>query len=351
MKLHETQLKFDSGSRDFPSESLSPILQSFWAVNQDRLEIHASRPTSVHYPAITQITPDHISEFLSASPGWSLLRDGRWSFDNFPFSTDSLVHICNTYLSDGRPWFFCEIDALRFTYTKLASEISLLNERFAYVRSRIERKLRKFEYYNTIQIMDDLKGSEITEIPVFEIPSALSHALGVLLERTKSIFRMRSAPFEIGPINEWIESRSEALVAQMRMPFGQRSAFTWTTSILQARLGQTEEPLEPFSIAELLFSDSNGEIAPMPFASCAVELPDGSQDAFVRGSLKTFVARQLLGAGYVSASDPVLDVLSDVMENEVRKLARTAATVRQGTGENPVDCFLHALQLGGFDCE
>jgi hypothetical protein len=45
-----------------------------------------------------------------------------------------------------------------------------------------------------------------------------------------------------------------------------------------------------------------------------VELPDGSNAAFLRGVMRTFVAKFLMDAGCVSASETVIDVLSDVME-------------------------------------
>jgi hypothetical protein len=151
---------------------------------------------------------------------------------------------------------------------------------------------------------------------------------------------------EIGPMNEMIRSRSEALVQQMRLPLQQRSAFVLTPQVLQARMGlNPEAPFAPLSIAELLFSNANGEPAPMPFASCQVELPATSSLPYCRAVFRKFAARILLEVGFSSTSDSVLDILADVVHEEVRRIAQTALLIQQGTEWNAAQCLTHALTI------
>jgi hypothetical protein len=135
----------------------------------------------------------------------------------------------------------------------------------------------------------------------------------------------------------------------MVLPLQQRSAFVLTPNVLQARAGQSPEvSFEPFSMAELLFSNSNGEAAPMPFASCVAELPASSQLPFCRSAFRRFVARQLATYGFKSASEPVLDILADVMNDEVRKIAHAAMAIKQGTDAQCRACLVHALEVFGY---
>jgi hypothetical protein len=182
------------------------------------------------------------------------------------------------------------------------------------------------------------------------VPEDVTEALSALVRKGKAVYDLPPEPPEIGPINDWIRTRSDALVRQMSLPLQQRSAFVLTPQVLQARMGQpVDAPFEPFSIAELLFSNSSGEVAPMPFASCRVELPFASPVAYCRAVFRRFVARQLLALGYVEASDPVLDILADVVAHELKKVAQTAATIQQGAAVDQARCLAHALGACGYD--
>jgi hypothetical protein len=283
-------------------------------------------------------------------PGWAELSDTEWSFGDCVFSVDSLVNMCNAYLAKGKPWFFCEVEPLRLAYSQFSGQIERSVVRLAYLRTRIQDRLRSFGYASSEQMREDVKAIGLDQIPEFSISEELSQTLNALMKNSTSAYKQPPRPIEIGPINEWIETRSEALAAQMNLPLQQRSAFILTPSILQARMGQpTEGAFEPFSIAELLFSDSNGEPAPMPFSSCKAELPASSPLGFCRSVFRRFTARQLVVAGYESASDHVLDILADVVGNEVKRIAQTAVTIQQGTTSRPNDCLVHALEVCGYD--
>jgi hypothetical protein len=354
LKLHGAELKSDTASRDFPRESLSPILQSFWASHRELLAIkensQSKRPCSINSPAITQVTPDHVCSILSESEGWLRASESEWTFGAFVFSIDSLVNVCEAYISKGRPWFFCEIETVRSAYSACWAHAESIESRTLYLREKIKHKLLNFGYASSIQIAEDFREVGLDPAPDPGIPVELAQSLGNLVNQSKTIFRMPPRPLEIGLINDWIESRAEALVAQMNLPLQQRCAFLLTPAILQARMGQTSEnPFEPFSLAELLFSDSNGEVAPMPFASARAELPATSPVVYCRSVLRRFVGRQLVGFGFQAASEPVMDILADVMGNEVKRIAQTAVAIQKGTGAASGDCLVHALDVCGYE--
>jgi hypothetical protein len=87
----------------------------------------------------------------------------------------------------------------------------------------------------------------------------------------------------------------------------------------------------------------------MPFSSCSVELPIASPIAYCRSVFRRFVARRLLVFGYESASDPVLDVLADVVQNEIRQIGQAAAVIKSGTAAPEENCLAQALEASGYD--
>jgi hypothetical protein len=347
MRIHACQARLETTSKDFPAETLSPVLELFWAAN---LLSQNKTPTTINARAITQVYPEHICKFLTELGHWEQVSESEWRFGEVIFSMNSLVLMCDTFLSNGRTWIFCDIPDLRISYFIFAEQIRSLGDQFAYLKARTLNKLRCFGYFSSDQMLDDIKDAGTLEIPRFEMPSEVSAALSALMKKSMTVWSLPPKSPEIGPINDWVRTRSEALVIQMALPLQQRSAFILTPQVLQARMGQNPEaPFEPFSITELLFSNSDGEAAPMPYSSCKVELPSGSPIKYCRSVFRRFVARQLLAFGYEVASDPVLDILADVVGNEVKKIAQTAVTIQQGTQAEPELCLVHALEVCGYD--
>jgi hypothetical protein len=217
-------------------------------------------------------------------------------------------------------------------------------------RERILARLRAFGYSSSTQMQEAVGEADELNLPQFELPPAVVGALSALVTRSKSVFRQPPRAPEIGPVNDWIRSRSQALVRQMALPLNQRSAFVLTPRALRARMGRSPAAaFEPFSIAELLFSDSNGEVAPMPFASCGVDLTAESPSTYCIAVFRRFAAQRLLTFGYEAASDVVLDILADVVRQEVKRIARSALVIHQGTQAETGLALRRALEVSGYD--
>jgi hypothetical protein len=342
-KLHAIQLKIPSTNKDFPSETMSPILQDFWAANAMN---QGTTPTTVNSRAFSQVHPELIEEILIAKKIGSQVDPAHWSICGIVFSTSLLADLADCFVCSGRPWLFCEVDSLRMAYAAFANRLVALERESRHVSPHLSSKLLNFGYHSVIEMNADCPGP--TDLPEFSVLKQLTDALSTLCHESRQVFST-TKPLEIGPISDWVASRSEWLIGQMSLPLQQRSAFVLTPNVLQARSGQTPDvTFEPFSVAELLFSNSNGEAAPMPFAGCVAELPSSSQLPFCRSAFRRFVARQLSVYGFKSASDPVLDILADIMDDEVKKIAHAAIAIRQGTNAPCRACLVHALEIFGY---
>ena len=347
MKLHNIELRFDVRADEFCEETLSPILESFWAAQVASKNI---TPETVNPRAITEVSRDLVEGYLSQAGGWTKEDDNHVRFEGQVFDLDALACMCDCAISDGRAFLFCEIPELRAAYSVFGREVEKLDAKYHFTKSQITRKLRKLAYRSTEEMIGDLKGLQCGEIPRFEISEEMHKALLALLDAAGEVFRAPPKGPEIGPVNEWIESRAEALVQQMSLPLQQRNAFVLTPEILQARTGMTDDAkFEPLSLAELLFSNSKGEAHPMPFANCRAELPAVSPIVYCRAVVRRFVASCLLKTGYTTASDPVLDILTDVIEREIKRVSQTACVIRQSSGQDDRTCLEHALKTCNYD--
>lgn len=347
MKLHALELRFDVQTDEFSQETLSPVLESFWAAH---LGSKGLVPETINPRAITSVSRDFIEDLLSQTSGWSKEGDNQAKFENRIFNIDALTLMCDCALSDGRSYLFCDIPELRAAYSALAKVAEHLDPKYHYTQSQISRKLRRLGYSNTDSMIRDMKGLECPELPQFEISETLQTALIAILDSAKDVYLSPGKGPEIGPVNSWIETRAEALVQQMSLPLQQRNAFIITPEVLQARSGMSEEAkFEPLSLVELLFSDSTGEAHPMPFANRRVELPVVSPLTSCRAVVRRFVAMVLLKTGYTTASDPVLDILTEVVEREIKRVSQTAVVIRKSSGQDDRTCLEHALKTCNYD--
>jgi hypothetical protein len=347
LRLHFCQAKIDTTNKDFPAETLSPVLESFWAAN---LQSQGMTPSTINSRAITQIYPEHVRLFVKDIPTWREISENQFGVGDYVFPIECMISMCDAFVSNGRTWIFCSIPELRIASWVFGEQVRALPDSFRYLRDRVLSRLRMFAYNSSAQMQEDAREAGLIEVPPFEIPREVADALSALMKKSRGVFKLPTRTPEVGPINDWIRSRSDALVRQMALPLQQRAAFVLTPQVLQARMGQNPEaPFEPFSMAELLFSNSNGETAPMPFASCKVELPSSSPVAYCRAVFRRFAARMLLESGYEAASDTVLDILADVLQNEAKKIAQTAVVIQQGTQAEVSHCITRAIEVCGYD--
>ncbi|KAK8863579.1 hypothetical protein M9Y10_011265 [Tritrichomonas musculus] len=393
MHLHSIDIEIPTTSKDFPRDFISPTIQSFWASN---IISQGKSPTIINSRSISRIYSSGLRNLLKQGACWSLEEDSQrvnWEKDaNINFDIDLLCNICNSYMSNGLPWLFLEISELRSAYNQVYQFLSTINDRHLFYKVRkIEDKLKNLAYSSSEEIKQELGEMLPDEIAEFNVPSELINDIRTLMYISRdSIMKQAIDPIgqsnrnsdtnennasdsdmniqtkglgpcppSMPPIDEWTRTRTEALVNQMTLPLQQRNSFQMTPSIFSARMGQSfsngdnknDSPFEPLSLSELLFSDASGNVAPMPYISCKVELPSQSYTAFCKSSLKRFVARKMLKNGYESTSDTCLEILVDMLSNELKKIAQNAREISKCSKDNKDDAEIinDSLKVCGYD--
>lgn len=323
--LHGLDASVPCTDRDFPPDSIDPIFQDFYG----QISHHE---TSVTPFSFTKIYPQHINEILSSISGWSKNDNDQWCVDETVFDMSSLCYICEASYYDSKPWLFVPDQKIRASYI----EFDLIFERFensSSNSSEIAKKLRTFAYTSSEDFINDVKAvspnTQTQKISSFESTSNICPCLNQLIvEALNVIPNIETCPEYSN--DEWIVTRSHALNEQASLPFAQRKAFVLTPQMLQARNAQLDDqPFEPCSLAELIFSSSRGDTMPLPYTNCKAELPSGSPFPFCRSVFRKFVARQLMHRGYQYANESCIDILTDFVINHVKTLATTANTIRQ----------------------
>lgn len=394
MHLHSLDIEIPTDSKDFPKDFITPTIQSFWASN---CISQGKSPTTINSRSISRIYPSGLRHLLKEDECWSIEEDSQravWEKDaNFNFDIDLLCNVCNSFISNGLPWLFLEIEDLRSTYNQIYQYLCSIDDRnLMFKVNSVENKLKALSFSSTEEIRDELGEMQPEfEIIEFQIPPELIDGVKTLMLRSKECIMEQKidqtrqpyndnnndvfandnemnvqrkgldpCPPTIPPIDEWTRTRTDALVSQMTLPLQQRSAFQMTPSIFSARMGQvfssngdkSESPFEPLSLSELLFSDASGNVAPMPYLSCKVELPSKSYTLFCKSALKRFVARKMLKNGYESTSDSCLEILVDMLTNELKKIAQNSSRISKCANQNEVndeDILFQALELCGYD--
>lgn len=391
MHLHSLDIEIPTTSKDFPKEFISPTIQTFWASN---CISQGKSPTTINSRSITRIYSSGLRYLLQEDENWSIEEDSQraiWEKDkSFNFDISLLGNVCNSFISNGLSWLFLELSDLRLTYNKIYQHLSSIEDRNLFYRViQIENKLKTLSFNSTEEIREALGDlNPEFEITEFQVPPELLDDIRALMQHSKectmeqNIDMQRQSlsesnsdeseanaqkknlgfcPPSLPAIDEWTRTRTEALVTQMSYPLQQRSAFQMTPSIFSARMGQVynnssdgknNSPFEPLSLSELLFSDSSGNVAPMPYSSCKVELPSQSYTLFCKSALKRFIARKMIKNGYESTSDACLDILVDMLTNELKKIAQNSSRISKCVNKDEVDdkdILLRALELGGYD--
>lgn len=394
MHLHSIDIEIPTSSKDFPKDFISPSIQTFWASN---CISQGKSPTTINNRSISRVYSSGLRYLLKENECWSIEEDSQraiWEKDTaFNFDVSLLCNVCNSFISNGLPWLFLEISDLRSTYNQIYQYLTTIEDRNILYRVKpIENKLKSLSFASTDEIKEALGDLQPEfEIVEFQVPPELLDDLRTLMHLSKECTmeqkidfhrqslsesnndgftnendaslqkkNLGSCPPAMPPIDEWTRTRTEALVSQMSLPLQQRNAFQMTPSIFSARMGQicsnedgkNDSPFEPLSLSELLFSDSNGNVAPMPYLSCKVELPSQSYTLFCKSALKRFVARKMLKNGYESTSDACLEILVDMLTNELKKIAQNSSRISKYKNKDEVDdkdILLPALELCGYD--
>ena len=363
MPLHSVEAEIAVTNRDFPESFVSPIFQSFYISN---CVSQGTEPTTVNSRAVSQVFVGQMKDLLSDNKNWSFDENESVAYwkknkDN-GFSLENLCNMCNSFVSEGLPWLFFNDSQLRAAYNQLYIFLFSVDKKYIYRVKMIKNKLMNMQYFSTDQIKKENKdisekfqifqdGETSQEHLIkFNVDSELMKEINDLFHRALELIQNTQIPPEIPPIDEWTRTRSEALVNQMLLPLQNRSAFSLTPQIFQARIGMnSDNAFEPLSLSELLFSDPNGDAATMPFYNCHAELPSQSYMPYCKSVLRRFIARRLLKNGFESSSEPCLDIISDVLSNELKKIAQLTGRISRGADVNDVDVLYRALELCGYD--
>jgi hypothetical protein len=308
-----------------------------------------------HNPlAISKFPLPRLEHLLKETKGWTF-RDGKWfcQGSNVGFDVRLLGHMCDAFYFGGKPWLFCPIDEIRVSYI----EFDRVFERLDQIRcdySEIQSKLLSLLYDSTESFVKDLNQfaphTALGQLSDFKIPVTICNFLSFILRSSAAIMRQNVFSPDVNEIDEWTMSRATALAGQMGLPLDKRASYALTPQILQARAGQPLDVVfQRNSVAELLFSNSRGDVMPLPFASCRTELPAESLTAFAKAMIRVFVARQLAKAGYEKATEAVLDILTDVVVFEIRSIAAAAATIQKGSDATGKVVMVQALRTCGFE--
>ncbi|OHS94610.1 hypothetical protein TRFO_10983 [Tritrichomonas foetus] len=348
MKCHAKEIEIPTTSKDFPNDFVSPSIQNFWAAN---CVMQGKPPTTINSRAISRIHPNQLRTLLDPESGWEADSDSqRISWQEMNFDINQMCDVCNSYISNGLPWLFLEIHELRIAYSQVYKLLYDVDPKFIYKKRQIENKLKNIMFSSSEQLKNELGGFLNYEVQEFSIPPDFCEQLNSLLINASEIIREETLPPTLPPIDEWTRTRTEALVNQMSLPLQQRSAFSLTPQIFQARMGQiSENPFEPNSLTELLFSTPNGEVATMPFSNCKTELPVQSHIPYCKSVLRRFIARRLIKNGFEVSSEPCVEILSDVLTNELKTIAQHAGRIARGVNVDDSDVLMRALELCGFD--
>ena len=348
LELHALAATTPTHDRDFPPGSLTPYFQDFWVARHPGVKV--SNPA-----AVTHLSPRALREYLDSSKIWNESGSG-WTCPgtSVVFSFDNLLYMCDAFASQSRPWVFCPVDEIRTSYM----DFDKVLERLATLDvSGIQMKLRAFEYISTNAFVQDVKvfsGNVASKLADFSCPEELSSALGELMRDSEALVKQQEGDLELPPVSDWVKTRADALVSQVEMPLEQKNACVWTQQVLQARTGQNGDSVfEKESLAELLFGSQHGDVMPLPYTNCRAELPTESPLPRAKSVFRAFVARELLKNGYEKASESVLDILTDVIMCEVKRVASDAAskvsTLQKGAHRNDADIVKRALDTIGYD--
>ena len=352
LSLHGIDVSIDTNDHDFPEGTIGPLLQDFWGAHC----ISSNKePTTSQCLSVTSLTQDMLNSAIKKCSNWSI-EDDNYILNDFSISFMLLKCICESFASGGFSWFFLPFENLRASFSK--AELFLSQSTRDPEINMIRRKMREFRYSSSEQLIADLqpilqspeivsilKVMENPEIPEFEISMNLLQELREVAENAVEILENTAIPPSIGPYDDWIMSRSSALIEQMKLPLQQRSAYVVTPQILQARAGLASDAgFEPGSLAELLLSDQYGNAVPLPYSSCQSEIPSTSPFSYCTAVLKKFAAKQLEEKGkFQNVSETSIDVLADVLMEEVRKIAQGASAQKIGKNSD-VNAIINTLK-------
>ena len=350
LQVHAADASFPCSDRDFPPDTITPYFQGFWAALRAS---SSDSPLYFHNPmAITQITSSNLGEIMEKLGNWSKTDHGTWCVCDREFPEISLCLMCDAAIDEGRPWLFCHADDVRAAYLECDKLLNKIDKSID--TSSIHNDIRMFNIKTTDDFVKLAKGiSASSTVPKFSLPPNLLDALSQLMNEACNFFNAtrKNCPI-VDKLDTWTKSRAENLDKQMQIPFEQRNAFVSTPQILQARSGlPADQPFEKYSLAEFLFSNPNEDVMPFPYVSGKAEIQSESSAPFCHAAFRKFVAGQLMASGYTETTDSAIDILADVSEIIVKKIAQDAIAIQKGSSASTKDIMIQALNTNGFDVQ
>lgn len=325
LELHSIHASIPCLDKDFPTDTLEPYLQDFWAAD---IILHSATPEFKCPYSFPQFSSEDINKILPTleKVGWSQNADNQWSIGGFSFSTDSLSFMCESFISGAKPYLVCENDDIRSAFIEMDKFI----QKFAKPEkiSTLSQCLKLFQF----DVADKLSQISKTSLPSFELNSAILNGLSALMQASESYVQAEPICPKISALDEWIKTTAENLEEQMKLPFENRSGFIETPQLFKARSGlPIQHPFETSSLAEFLFSNSSGLIMPLPYISGKAEIQSCSSAPIHHQAFRKFVARQLMEQKYQTTTESCIDILADLSEIFVKRIAQDATATKKGS--------------------
>lgn len=86
---------------------------------------------------------------------------------------------------------------------------------------------------------------------------------------------------------------------------------------------------------------------PLPYSNCVAELPSNKTATNTMNAFRSFVVERLMKRGYAAAAESTLDILTDVVMCEVKKIGSEVASnlrCNKGSRASAVDVTKRVLQ-------
>ncbi|KAK8899403.1 hypothetical protein M9Y10_001719 [Tritrichomonas musculus] len=327
LELHSIEVSFPCTDRDFPPDTLTPYFQDFYSA--DKIQKSGEFNFSCPY-AFTKFSYEQIEEILNSINGWKKNKSKKWTLYDSEFSKESLEMMCNSCISETKPYLFVDDDEVREAYLNCQKTINKIDK--SYDTSNVCAALRSFSVKTGDDFAKLVKGMAVSKnnLPKFNLSDSVIDGLSDLMFAVRNYFESRSDLPKVQKSEKWIESRAVNLDKQMELPFEKRYAFVETSQILQARSGLlVDKPFVNYSVAELLFGNNNGDVMPLPYINGNAEIQSGSSVPFCHAAFRKFVSRQLIERGYTTTTDSVIDILADFTQIYIKKVAQDAAAIKK----------------------
>lgn len=342
-EAHKICAHIQLSESEFPQAALNPLIEQFWYAHQQTIGVIPFTPKE---RMINVTTPQMIHEILSKDENWKL-NENSWIYsDTFVFDLVPLLLACDAYYQNSRPWLFLQYPQLRELYILIDNFLLQSDPRLSLVVTQLYSQLRDLKVGSTESLKEIIeKYPEFEfELPEISLDSDLLESLRNLFKETKKILSSANLAPEIDHPSPWECVIGDALANQMTLSIGDRASFIMTPSGLAARLGSDQkDAFDEYSLADMMFTCGNQEALPLAYLNTAAEIPTATPFRYIAQSTEAFVAEILSEEGYVSAQEPCVQILAEVAQAEMKKIADFVRSRISRTKESPADCIKSVL--------